>query len=220
MNKAESQIMAVKLLENLAATEIRKYLDCGRFKVSSYKANSVIHFENDPCDKLEIILSGEVLVERLDAAGGLLTIASFSANDILGGNLLFSQNPYYPMTITARKTSSVLEIDRELLFEMLGANSAVLRRFLAYMSDHSAILSLKIRSSIKRTIRESVLLFLDAERQRQGSSRIVLNMTKKELAERIGVQRTSLSRELAKMRSDGLIEFDTDSITIRQFDRP
>ncbi|NLZ83309.1 MAG: winged helix-turn-helix domain-containing protein, partial [Clostridiales bacterium] len=43
---------------------------------------------------------------------------------------------------------------------------------------------------------------------------IKLNMTKKALAERIGVQRTSLSRELAKMRAEGLILFDKDAITI------
>ncbi|HPE16011.1 MAG TPA: helix-turn-helix domain-containing protein, partial [Oscillospiraceae bacterium] len=40
------------------------------------------------------------------------------------------------------------------------------------------------------------------------------SMTKKALAERIGVQRTSLSRELAKMRDDGLIKFDIDSIEL------
>ena len=34
------------------------------------------------------------------------------------------------------------------------------------------------------------------------------------LAERIGVQRTSLSRELAKMREDGLIEFNSVSVTL------
>ena len=48
----------------------------------------------------------------------------------------------------------------------------------------------------------------------QKSNRIKLNTTKKSLAEKIGVQRTSLSRELAKMRDDGLILFDTDSITL------
>ena len=39
-------------------------------------------------------------------------------------------------------------------------------------------------------------------------------MTKKVLADKIGVQRTSLSRELSKMKNDGLIDFDSESITI------
>ncbi|MEA4939555.1 MAG: helix-turn-helix domain-containing protein, partial [Christensenella sp.] len=43
---------------------------------------------------------------------------------------------------------------------------------------------------------------------------IKLEITKKALAERIGVQRTSLSRELTKMRDEGLIDFDSESIKV------
>jgi Mn-dependent DtxR family transcriptional regulator len=43
-------------------------------------------------------------------------------------------------------------------------------------------------------------------------------MTKKELAEKIGVQRPSLSRELNKMRKDGLITYDPTQITIIDVD--
>ncbi|MDD4541884.1 MAG: helix-turn-helix domain-containing protein, partial [Eubacteriales bacterium] len=33
-------------------------------------------------------------------------------------------------------------------------------------------------------------------------------------AEQLGVQRTSLSRELAKMRDNGLVEYDARTITL------
>jgi CRP/FNR family transcriptional regulator, dissimilatory nitrate respiration regulator len=56
--------------------------------------------------------------------------------------------------------------------------------------------------------------YLDYERKMQNSNLIKLSITKKALAEKIGVQRTSLSRELAKMKKDGLILFDKNSITI------
>ena len=39
-------------------------------------------------------------------------------------------------------------------------------------------------------------------------------LTKKELADRIGVQRTSLSRELQKMKNEGLLEYDKSSISV------
>ena len=67
---------------------------------------------------------------------------------------------------------------------------------------------------MNRTIRESIISYLDYERKKQNSNIIKLSMTKKALAERIGVQRTSLSRELAKMREDGLIEFTPVSISL------
>jgi len=39
-------------------------------------------------------------------------------------------------------------------------------------------------------------------------------MSKKDLAEKLGVQRSSLSRELNKMRRDGLIDFNANYIII------
>ena len=56
--------------------------------------------------------------------------------------------------------------------------------------------------------------YLNYESKKQNSNCIKLNITKKAIAEKIGVQRTSLSRELAKMRKDGLIQFDSDMITL------
>jgi CRP-like cAMP-binding protein len=41
-------------------------------------------------------------------------------------------------------------------------------------------------------------------------------VTKKELAEMIGVQRTSLSRELAKMQADGILVCKGRTIEIKQ----
>lgn len=42
-----------------------------------------------------------------------------------------------------------------------------------------------------------------------------MNSSKKELAERFGVQRSSLGREPNKMRRDELIEYDARAITLK-----
>jgi len=69
-----------------------------------------------------------------------------------------------------------------------------------------------------RTVTECIIEFLLYEYHVQKSTTIKLNMTKKELAEKIGVQRPSLSRELNKMRKDGLIIYDPKQITITDVD--
>jgi len=214
MTNIDSLIYHATLLQELKAEDIKRHIKNNRFKIKSYSKDTVIHFEGETCNKLEIILTGEIVVERIDEAGGLLTIAEFLTNDILGGNLLFSKNPQYPMTITSKQPTVILEIDKELLFDLFCKNPFFLRRYLEYVSDHSTILSFKIKSNVNRTIRENVISFLEHEKKKQNSNRIVLNMTKKALADKIGVQRTSLSRELSKMKKDGIIDFDAESITI------
>ena len=214
MKSSDPRIFAATLLQELDPEDIKKYLIDNRFAVRTYAKDAVIHFEGEPCLQLEVIVSGEIVVERIDESGRLLTVAEFLANDILGGNIIFSQSPQYPMTITAKQMSVILGIDKKLLFELFSANPAFLRRYLEYISDHSTILSFKIRNDVDRTIRESVLRYLEQERKKQNTNRITLDMTKKALADRMGVQRTSLSRELSKMKRDGIVDFDADSITI------
>jgi len=214
LKRYESLLNQVVLLQRLNKEDIEKYLKSGQFKLASYKKNTVIHFQRDHCTNLEIILSGQVLIEHLDESGGFITIAEFFSNDLLGGNLLFSTNPYYPMTITTRKPSIILSIKKDLLFDLFCKNPSFLRKYLEYVSDHTSILGYKITHYMNKTIRESLMSFLEHESKRQNSKRIKLNMTKKALAEKIGVQRTSLSRELTKMKKDGIILFDQESITI------
>ena len=214
MNKNIDLIKSTVLTKFLSDEDILTNLESGKFKVTSYKKSSVVHFDGETCNKLEIILSGKVVVDRIGESGNLLTISEFYNDDILGGNLLFSKNPCYPMTVLTQLPTDILEIDRETLFELFCNNPIFLRTYLELTSDRAFILGDKIKHYINKTIRESIMSYLNYESKKQNSNHIKLNTTKKALAEKIGVQRTSLSRELAKMREDGLILFDTDSITL------
>ena len=204
----------VDLIESVNSADIEFFLKEGSFKTTEYGKNNIVHFVDEVCSKLEIILSGRVDVERIDESGNLMTIAEFYSGDVLGGNIIFSKNPYYPMTVTTKQVTVILEIEKEQLFKLFSDNHKFLKNYLEYVSDHTIILGNRIKHYVNRTIRESIVSFLDYERNKQNSNNIKLNMTKKALAERIGVQRTSLSRELAKMRDDGLIEFDAKSVEL------
>ncbi|MCF8019347.1 MAG: Crp/Fnr family transcriptional regulator [Vallitaleaceae bacterium] len=183
-------------------------------KIVPYSKDQVIHFEGDLCICAELILSGQVVVERIDESGNLMTIATLLPDDILGGNLVFSKNPHYPMTVTAKTETTLLILQKELLFNLCSSNTIFLKLFLEYISDHAMLLGDRIKHYVNRTIRESLMAYLKNEYILQGSPRVLLRSSKKALAERIGVQRTSLSRELQQMKNDGLIEYDGTSITL------
>ena len=218
MEPAIARIANLTLLQSIPSEEIQAYLKDGRFKTVSYQKNSVVHFDGEVCNKLEIIISGRIDVERIDQSGNLLTIAQFYSDDILGGNLMFSKHPYYPMTITAYRPSVILEISMELLFLLFCKNPLFLRAYLGFVSDRTFLLGDKIKHYVHRTIRECLISFLKQESVKQNSKHIRLNCTKKMLAEKIGVQRTSLSRELKRMKDEGLILLQGDCITVLRSD--
>ena len=202
------------LLNCLPKEEVHSCLKDGSFRISAYGKNNIIHFSGEACRSLEIILTGQVSVERIDEEGNLMNIAEFYADEILGGNLLFSKNPYYPMTVTAKQPTTIVEIDKERLLVLASGNLAFLRSYLEFVADHTTILGDRIKHYVNKTIRECIMSYLEHERKKQGSNRILLPITKKAWAERIGVSRTSLSRELAKMKKDGLIRYDAKAIEL------
>ena len=206
----------IDLIKSITPQEIESFLKDGSCKTAEYGKNNIVHFVGEVCSKLEIILCGKVVIERIDESGNLMTIAEFFSGDVLGGNLMFSKNPYYPMTVTAKDATLILEINKDRLFRLFSDNHEFLRSYLQYVSDNTVILGDRIKHYVNRTIRESLVSYLNYERKKQNSNIIKLNMTKKALAERIGIQRTSLSRELAKMRADGLIKFGAAYIELTQ----
>lgn len=186
----------------------------GGFKAKSYGKNEILHFEGDDCKDLEIIVSGQVVVERIDEGGNLLTVTSFKSGDIIAANLLFSHSAIYPMTVTSKTPSETMTIHKTLVFDLCNKYPDFLNQFLIVISDHSIILGTKIKQHVSRTIREGIITYIQYEYRLQNARTIKMTLTKKAFAERMGISRTSLSRELQKMKKEGLIDYDMRTITI------
>lgn len=190
------------------------YLSKGFFIKQSYNKNEIIHIEGETCSQIEIILQGEIVIERIGLSGDLMTVNHFGKSDIIGANLIFSSTECYPMTVTAKKTTEVITVQKDVLFELCNSYPTFLMQFIKVISDLSVLIGTKMKNRISRTIRQSIITYMTKQYKLQGRSSIELTMSKKSLAEMFGVSRTSLSRELQKMSAEGLITFDSKSIQI------
>ena len=72
----------------------------------------------------------------------------------------------------------------------------------------------KVEVVSKRTIREKLLAYLSIQAQLQDSRYFELPFGRVELAEYLCVDRSALTRELEKMKSDGLIDYDKNCFRI------
>lgn len=213
-NSLVAKLSSQPLFAGFSNEQLNELLEDRRYLVKNFHHGQVVHLEGEPCPAVEIILSGEFAIERISEDGTLMLVARLGPGDILGGNLVFSSIQNFPMTITSRQNSSFVSLRRDLLLELMHNSSSFLLEFLRIISDNTSLLSGKIRQTINRTLRQRILDYLNLQIQTQGTKTIKLTMTKKELAEHLGVQRTSLSRELRKMKNDDLIDFDSETITV------
>lgn len=187
-----------------------------RYSINTYSKGQVIHLQNEVCSAMDIVLEGEVSVQKIDSSGNILKIIVFSGSDILGANLLFSSKHVYPMTIVSESRSVILHIYKELILTLCHSNQRFMSGIMTEIADKSLMLTEKIDAISMKTIRQRITEFLEYQYYLQNSYVIRLTISKKDLAERLGIQRSSLSRELQKMRTDGLLEYDSSTITVKE----
>ena len=204
----------IDMFKHFSLKELENLFTFDSYRIQKYCKNSIVYVQNEECANLDIILRGVVTVQKIDSNGNALTVSDFKTADVLGGNLLFSKKNRYPMTMVSKTDSLILHIKKDLIFKLCQTNVNFLEAFLGLLSDTTIILTDRIKSLTMKTIRQSIIEFLLFEYYSQKSTIIKLSMSKKDLAETIGIQRTSLSRELNKMRKDGLVEYDANAITI------
>jgi len=208
-------LAGLSLFNRFSREELKQMFDASSYEIKRYTKGQIIHLQNEVCQAMDIILEGKVAVQKIDQEGNVLTINVFSAPDIIGAHLVFSTNNTYPMTIISETNTVILRLPQELIVELGQKNLDFMVVLLKTISDRTLILADKIRAISHKSIRQQIVAYLTYEYHLQKSPVIKLSYSKKELAERLGVQRSSLSRELNKMRREGLLEYDARTITLK-----
>lgn len=173
----------------------------------TYNQGDYIAMEGEPCNHLSIILEGEVEIHKPFSSGKVVTINHFNAGDVFAESLVFSHKKEYPATVLSTTQSSILMIPRDELVLLLAKNGRVLENFAGVLSKRIHMLNDRITDLSLDTARKKIVNILLLEYGRQKSRYIALPYSRKKMAELINIPRPSLSRELIRMKEEGLIDF-------------
>ena len=101
---------------------------------------------------------------------------------------------------------------------MCSAYPKVLNNFMRLLSSKILLLNRKIKELSFETLRQKISNYLLSQYEIQKTTELTLPMSRKDLAEHLGVQRPSLSREFINMKEDGLINFNKRLVQIKDLD--
>lgn len=208
----------MKLFDSFTKEELSQLFSPHLIEIRQYDKGQLVHLQAEVCGQVDIILRGELAVQNIIESGNVLTLSVISARDIVGASLIFSSRNVYPMTVAATCPTTLLHLKRELIVSLCNSSERFMLGFMGAISDKTLFLTDRINAISLKTIRESIIDFLSYESLMQKNHVVTLGMSKKDLAQRLGVQRTSLSRELNKMRKDGLVQYNARTITLKELD--
>jgi len=178
----------------------------------------IVALEGDLCDSLGIVIKGELEVQKHYASGKIVTLAKLDCGKIFGEAITFSETNIYPATIISYKGSIILYISKKDIISMCSSYPIVLNNFMQLLSSKILLLNNKIKELSFETLRQKISNYLLSQYETQKTLSLVLPMSRKNLAEHLGVQRPSLSREFVNMKADGLISFNKNLVQINNLE--
>ena len=218
MNKSLLEILTSNsLCAGLNDEQVKRLIESKLIKRVSYKRNEILFWTDQAPEALMMLLSGNIAMGR-DTFGGK---RSLSKSNTAAGTLrnevrLFSPKKLLWEYAVALEDSEVLEISGSLLLKPVEEYSdiqiAMMRNIMGTFVEKIDNLGDKVRILSYASVRERIAFYL--YHIQDQSQRYILNATREEIADYLGVARPSLSRELGRMQQEGIIRIDGREVFI------
>ncbi|HPK47731.1 MAG TPA: Crp/Fnr family transcriptional regulator [Sphaerochaeta sp.] len=194
--------------------ECEAFIKSGEARIAAYEKDRIIALQGDVCTTLDIVRSGSLAMQSLDEEGRLFTAHVLSVGESCGATLLFGSAHTYVMQVVAHTPCTILRLKKSLVLRLCEERREILLALLRIISDRAHHLSTVVNRISTLSLRESLLSYLHHLSREQRSTSVVLPTTKKDLAERLGFARTSVSRGLAVLREEGVLSYEGRRVTL------
>ncbi|MFU0833834.1 MAG: hypothetical protein ACFWUC_12970 [Oscillospiraceae bacterium] len=209
----EEEIRQIPLLKAIDLEALKECFKNRQILIRHYNKGTTVHHQHESCTALDVVLSGSLVAYSLSENGSAMNLFEFHKDSIIGANLLFADHNVYPLNIYSLTPCKLLHIDKHAVMEFFH-NYHFVMQYVKSLSMNSQGMNQKITIMSQKTLRENLIDYLKQQAMIQGTSKIILPISKKQLADYLGVQRPSLFRELKKLKDEKLIEVDNRLITL------
>ena len=209
-----SVLTKIPLFRGVPEAELERIFAELKITASTFRKGDILAMQDEPVNRLIILLTGSVKAEMTDAAGRIAKVEDIEAPSPLAILFLFGADNRFPVQAIAREQTTAAIIPRSSVLRMLSMNEAILKNYLDISADFAMRLSRKLGMMSLHTIRQKVAVYLLGLSKKQGCGTVTLDRPKSALAEYFGVARPSLERELTAMQRDGLIAAERKTIEI------
>lgn len=209
------------LFKNFDDEEIQEFLDKSGTSTKIYKKNEIIFDMEDEPKYIYILLDGSISINKDSFSGKRILVTKIDdIGDIFAEVYLFlNKNQYDFYTMSMSNKTKILRIPKNS-FDMNSNskyNHKLINNMLMILSQKAYNLTQKLQILSSGGIRQKIAQIL--LKSVDKNNKVTLPLNREELADYLNIARPSLSRELANMQNDGIIEVDGKNIKILDFEK-
>lgn len=213
------KIIKTPILNDITDSEWEQMLELLCVRTDKYAKNTVIFRAGMTVCEIGIVNSGSVNIENIDPWGNKSILGNVSAGGVFAETYALCKEPMTVYAVAAENSEIVfLNIDRLLSAE----NSEytwylkLLKNILTVSSQKNLALSSRIFFTGSKTVRGRVSAYFSAIYAKTERATFQIPFNRQQMADYLGVERSALSKELCKMRDDGLIDFYKNTFKIKK----
>lgn len=205
--------------KNITQKEYDEMIKCGGIRIAEFKKNEVIFHTGDITEEFGIILSGEVHIENIDLWGNRVILHSISDGQAFGETYAFCKEPIM-VDVTAVRNSEILFVNIGLLQSSVNYSRSwynkMLYNLLVLSTEKNLAWSSRVFCITAKSIRSRVMTYLSSEAVKRGTTEFNIPFDRQQMADYLNVERSALSKELGKMKKEGILTFQKNRFKLYQ----
>lgn len=208
----------IPLFNGLAREEINEILQNFHGLIKHFPKSDYIYLAGDCVENLCVVLEGTVQMIKEDILGEKSIIANLGSGSVFAENFLGKLGDRSVVSYFAASDSEVLMLPLgKMLFDGSShseANRRLMCNIVSILADNNTRLIEKTEILCKKTLRSKILAYLEQEAKYNNSYCFTIPFNRTDLANYLDADRSALTRELARMREEGLIYFEKNTFEL------
>lgn len=206
------------LFTGVAESELAALLDCLQAKQLHYEKDEFILLAGNPVTDVGIVLSGSVQIIQEDIWGNRSILAHISPGGLFAEAFSCAVTKQSPVSVRANESSDILLINYQKIITVCSSacvfHSRLISNMLRVLASKNIMLTKKLEFVTQRSTREKVLSYLSECALKADSKDFSIEYSRQELADYLSVDRSALSRELAQMKKEGVLDYSKNSFVL------
>lgn len=206
------------LFDGIDPDDRKTMLGCIGYHIGAFRKGDIVAFEDENMKHIGIVMSGAVDMVKEDLWGNKTMLVRMRKDQIFGETFACGSDNLSMVTFLVSEDARILFLPFNRVMHSCSRacmfHQQLIENMVHIIANKNRDLMRKVEVVSKRTIREKLLAYLSIQAQTQESRYIEIPLGRVELAEYLCVDRSALTRELAKMKEEGLIDYDRNCFRI------
>ena len=200
------------LFDGIRPEDRKLMLGCIGYHIVTFRKGDIVAFEAENIRHLGIVLCGAVDMVKEDLWGNSTLLVRTRRGEVFGETFACGSDSLSTVTFLVSEDAQILFLPFDRVMHSCSMacqfHHRLVMNTVRIIANKNRDLMRKVEVVSKRSIREKLLAYLSIQAQALGSRYFEIPLGRIELAEYLCVDRSALTRELAKMKEEGLIDFD------------